>query len=191
MAESYFELLTEQQRIPAKVFDSLEELKHLRRRLALRMQNAEQSEPKKTDLPPLPVETEAKSVPLPEATSLETIAKQVIGMKTTLAIWQRTRSRSRSQRGGVFRGHHKLWKKERLPSVVIQYLNTPHGEKLETACAGLMALGIVGVVFGVLSFSRGWESDLSLGSLVCVSGAVIVAIGLGGHFLASFTEPAT
>jgi len=46
-------------------------------------------------------------------------------------------------------------------------------------------LGIIAVVFGVLCFFRGLESDLSIGSLVCVTGAAIAVIGLGGRVLAS------
>jgi len=56
---------------------------------------------------------------------------------------------------------------------------------METVNATLTALGIVGIVFGMLSFYRGWEGDLSLGSLVCTSGAAIVAIGISGRCLAS------
>ena len=188
MAESYFELLTELQRFPAKPFDPLSELKHLRRRLALRLQNAERLE--ETGLPPsFQEQAGTNTIPRSESTSLEAIVKQVVGMKTALAIWQRSRFRSRSQRTGIFRGHRKLWNKRHIPYKVIQHLNAPQEERLETVNASLTALGIIGVVFGILSFCRGWESDLSLGSLVCAAGAAIVAIGIGGHFLAAHADP--
>ena len=167
------------------MFDPLGELKRLRRTLALRMQTAERTE--KADLPSFQEEDEKKTPSLSEFPSLETVVNQVGNMKTALTIWQRSRVRTRPQSGDVFRGHRRLWNKRRIPSVLIQYLNTPQGGMLETIHAGLTALGVVGVVFGILSFCRGWESDLSLGSLVCVSGITIVAIGLGGHFLASQT----
>ena len=188
MAESYFELLTERQGLPAKPFDPLKELKHLRRRLALRIQNCEQFG--KIDLPPFQEEVKSQNASLPESISPESVLKQVLGMKTTLAIWQRSRLRIRSQRGSMFRGHQRLWNKKRLPSLVIQYLNTPQEGMLETVNAVLTALGMIGIVFGILSFYRGWESGLSPGSLICATGAAVVAIGLGGHFLAAFTEPA-
>ena len=56
---------------------------------------------------------------------------------------------------------------------------------MEMVNATLTALGVVGIVFGISSFYRGWEGDLSLGSLVCTSGMAIVAIGIGGRCLAS------
>ena len=186
MAESYFELLTEQQGLPAKQFDPLGELKRLRRTLALRVQDAERTE--KADLPSLQVETETTIPSIPESPSLEAVVKQVGEMKTALTIWQRSRVHTRVPHGGVFRGQRRFWNRRRIPSAIIQYLNTPQGEMLETTLAGLMALGFVGVVFGVLSFCRGLESDLSLGALVCASGMTIVAIGLVGHFLASQSE---
>ena len=181
MTESYFELLTERRGMPARPFDPLEELKHLRRRLALRIQNSDSS---------LHEESKPQNVPLPVPASPESVLKQVVGMKTTLAIWQRSRCRTKAQHHGIFRGQRRCWNKKRLPSFVIQYLNSPQEGKLETVNTCLTALGIVSVVFGFLSFCRGWESDLSLGSLVCATGAAVVAIGLGGHFLAAFTDPA-
>jgi len=203
--ESYFELLTEQQGLPASPFDPVRELKRLRRRLALRIEHPEI--PRETHLPLFQEEIETShdspySVPkfvspkneyLPEPVSTEAILKKVGGMKQTLAIWQRSRLRVRQPRNDLFRGHRKLWNQKRVSCAIAQYLNTPQEGALERVNAGLLALGVIGVVFGVLSFLRGWESDLSLGSLVCVSGAAIVAIGFGGRFLASqtFTESFT
>ena len=180
MAKSYFELITEQQGLPAKPFDPLGEIKHLRRNLALRMLRLDSF---------LQEGSRPQNVPLSEPILPESILKKVVGMKTTLAILQRSRLRARSQRSGIFRGHQRFWNKKRLPSFVFQYLNTPQYGMLETVNASLTALGIVGVVFGFLSFYSGWESDLSLGSLVCATGAAVVAIGLCGHFLAAFTAP--
>ena len=200
--ESYFELLTEQQGLPASPFDPVRELKRLRRRLALRIEHPET--PGETHLPLFQEEIEISHASpqfvspkndecLPEPVSTEAILKKVGGMKKTLAIWQRSRLRVRQPRNDLFRGHRKLWNQKRVSSVIAHYLDTSQESTLERVNAGLLALGVIGIVFGVLSFLRGWESDLSLGSLVCVSGAAIVAIGFGGRFLASqtFTESFT
>jgi len=40
-----------------------------------------------------------------------------------------------------------------------------------------------------LSLFQGWENDLSLGSLVSVSGLAVIAVGLGGRLLSSDGEP--
>ena len=204
MAESYFELLTEQQGLPAKSFDPVEELKRLRRELMSRVQIPEPPA-EKTVAPPLfhteiaQAEIEAKEAVLPppyetvspdrEPVTLETVAKKADEIKKTLAVWQRSRLHKKPVRSEMFRGKRKSWNKKRKPSVVAQYLTTPQEGTLETANAGLMTLGVVGVIFGVLSLFRGLESDLSIGSLVCATGAAIVVIGLGGRFLASRANP--
>jgi len=189
MAESYFELLTEQRGLPVKPFDPLEELRCLRRRLALRIQNLEFTG--ESDLLPLRDELGTKKAPTPEPISLETVVNQVSAMKKTLVIWQRSRFRAKQPRGNIFRSHQRVLNKKRGSAMLAQYLDTPREGVLETLHAGLMALGVIGVVFGALSYYRGWESDLSLGSLVCASGATVVAIGTAGLLFASRCDLST
>jgi len=223
MAGSYFDMLTEQQGIPAKPFDPVEELKRLRRELALRVQTPDnpptetvadpppslihteivqaktiQAEIETTDIaadvalpPPCAITSHETAPPEAEPVTLETVTKKVDEIKKTLVVWQRSRLHAKSGRntkpvrGDIFRGKRQSWNKRRKPSAVAQYLTTPQEGTLETVNAGLMAFGIVGIVFGVLSLFRGLETDLSVGSLVCATGAAIVVIGLGGRFLAS------
>ena len=192
MAESYFEMLTEQQGIPAKPFDPLEELKRLRRELALRTQSIEQPAEKSVEPPHLQIkilqeEVETKVTPLSEIepVTLESVAKKTDEMKNTLAIWQRSRLHTKPVRNGIFRGKRKSVRKKKNPSVAAQYLTAPQEETWQTINAGLMALGVVGIVFGILSLFRGLESDVSLGSFTCATGIAIVAIGLGGRLFAS------
>ena len=197
MADSYFELLTGQQGLPAKPFDPIGELQRLRRRLALRIQNFEPPEKSipfsfrtenNTDEIPLlspynPMPSEVEPPPI-ETVSLESVVKQVGNMKRTLTLWQRSRSRASVPHADIFRGNRHWANKKRIPSVATRCLTVPQEGTLEMVNAGLTALGIVGVVFGLLSVFRGWESDLSLGTMVCLSGAATITIGLGGRFLA-------
>jgi len=197
MAGSYFDMLTGQQGMPAKPFDPVEELKRLRRGLTLRMQTSDEPETV-ADPPPLLVGMETKNTVSPplcgtappeaEPVSLETVIEKAGEIKKTLAVWRRSRLHTGSVRRDLFRGSRTHRSKRKKPSSVAQYLmnlTDPKEGTLETVNAGLIALGIVGVIFGVLSFFRGLESDLSLGSLVCATGAAIVVIGLGGRLLAS------
>ena len=208
MAESYFELLTEQDGIPAKPFNPVEELKRLRRGLALRLQTSESPTEHIVDPPPPPseicpeeIETKhavvipfAKTVSLKtEPVSLESVMEKADNMKNALAFWQRSRILAKPAHNDIFRGNlyqkrQKSWDNKQGSSSVTQYLTAPREETLETVNAGLVALGIIGVVFGVLSFWRGMESDLSFGSLVCATGAAVVLIGLGGRFFASRSD---
>ena len=179
VAESYFELLTEQEGIPVKTFDPVGELKCLRRKLAQRMQTLE------------PPENEKKPEIIPliqmESISLETVTTKVSEMKKTLLHWQRSRFRQRSLRSNMFRGDRR-WCKRQIPSVVTQYLAAPQEKTLETLNAGLTALGVIGITFGILSVFRGWESDFSLGFLVSLSGLAVIAIGFGGRILATRSD---
>jgi len=183
-------MLTGQQRLPAKPFDPLEELKQLRQRLTLRMQ-ASGSGP-----PATPLETEIPRIPHRETepVSLETVVNKVENIKNSLAVWQRSRARSRVLHRNLFQNNRRtLTKKKEILTLADQY-NVPQEGILETFNAALTALGIVGAIFGVMSLSRGWEGDLSVGSWVCASGAAIVVLGLGGRFLASGADscyPAT
>ena len=191
VAESYFELLTEQDGLPAKPFDPVEELKRLRRRLALRIQPHQLPE-QKDNLPFLLPEMEARVLPLPPQTepfALEMVVEKVGKIKKTLAIWQQSRL-SRRTPLAIFRGNRQFWCKKRFPSVVEQYLTDPQEGTLETINAALTALGIIGVVFGLLSFSHGWASGLSFGLQVSLSGLTVIAIGLGGRFLISRVDSA-
>ena len=200
MAGSYFELLTEQEGIPTKPFSPVEELQRLRRGLTLRLQTAGQAAEQTSEPTPRQTEIETKepilsSTPAPassetESVSLEAVMKKTGEMKKTLAIWQRSRLRTKTPRNDIFRGsafrkERKSRNKKQKTTGIAQFLTTPQEATLETVNAGLMALGIVGVIFGVLSFFRGMESDLTIGSLVCTTGAAIVVIGLGGRLLAS------
>jgi len=198
MAESYFELLTEQEGIPAKPFDPVIELKRLRRGLTVRMQTSEPPKDEIAEMPLFQTKEKIKGVSSPpcesvspetETISLESVMNKTGEMKKTLAMWQRSRQRTRPVRNDIFRGNRKPRIKRRSPLVVAQFLTAHQEETLETVNAGLMALGIVGIVFGVLSLIRGLESDVSIGSLVFATGAAIVMIGLGGRFLASRTAP--
>jgi len=199
MAGSYFELLTEQEGMPAKPFDPVGELKRLRRRLALRM--IQVSEPQeKASLSPCQWESETKDTvtvcshlskiadQAPTHASLEMVVKKVGSIKKTLVLWQRSRSRRKSPRTALFRGNRQFWCNRRIPAVVSQYLTAPKEGMLETVNAGLTVLGVVGIVFGVLNFLKGWENDLSLGWLVSVSGLAVITIGLSGRFLASRSD---
>ena len=208
MAESYFELLTEQDGIPAKPFNAVEELKGLRRRLALRLQTSEFTEEKTTDPTPsrpevcpakietndiVPFALDKAASPEIEPISLESVMEKTSNMKKTLVIWQRSRIHAKQVRNDAFRsdlyrGRLKALSRKQDSSVVAQFLTTPQEETLEIVNAGLVALGIIGVVFGFLSYWRGIESDLSFGSLVCATGAAIVAIGIGGRLFASRSE---
>ena len=187
MAESYFELLTENRGFPAKTFEPLEELKRIRRGLALRLQNLEpaaQGAP--LSLAGLVPHDTAFSPA--EPTLLESVVEQVGGMKNTLAIWQRSRTRSKTTQSDIFRGDRKPASGGRFSLADAEHPAGSQEGMLDRVNAGLTALGVIGVVFGFLSFFRGWESDLSLGSMVCLSGASIVAIGLCGNFLAMRAE---
>jgi hypothetical protein len=197
VAVPYFDLLTEQRGLPVKPFDPLEELRCLRRRLALRLHNLEFTGLEFTEETGFPLTQEELSTgeaPVPEPVSLEMVVNQVSAMKKTmkktLAIWQRSRFRAKQPRRSIFRSHQRMLNKRRVSTMLAQYLDTPQKGMLEMLHAGLTALGVIGVVFGFLSYYRGWESGLSLGSLVCASGATVVAIGTAGLFLASWADPA-
>ena len=180
MAESYFELLTGQQGLPAVTHDPLDELRRLRRELALRLQTV-RLVPEEIAKPP---ET---TPPKMEPVSFEAVINKADDIKKTLTIWQRTRSRTKTARNALFRGS-RTFRHEKRVVPVAQYLTASQEGALEKVNAGLTALGLVGVIFGVLSLFRGLESDVSFSSLVCVSGAAIVAIGLGGRLFASRSE---
>ena len=186
MAESYFELLTKQQRdskqqgLPAKSFSPLEELRLLRRKLNVRLQT-----------PELPVEQFeiqefAPSVPCEsEPVSIEAVVEKVGEIEETLDLAHCPPAVS------VIAPTLVQIENESRPlakgplAVAGRCLNVPQERLLSTLTIGLTALGIIGVVFGVLSFSRGWEGDLPLGSWVSASGAAIIALGVGGRFFAT------
>jgi len=200
MAGSYFELLTEQEGLPTKPFDPVEELKRLRRELSLRSHLSEPPTEKVAEFPAVQVEiaqieiVQANSAPKnaiaseAEPISLESVMQKTGEIKKTLAVLQRSRLHTRPSRKDMFRGSRKPRYLRQTPSVVARYLTTPQEGTLESVNAGLMSLGMIGVIFGVLCLFRGFESDLTIGSLVCATGAAVVAIGLGGRLLASRAE---
>ena len=176
VASSYFELLTEQQGLPVKPFEPLEELRRLRQRLAVRMQqNGFRGE----------MNTATTNVPGAEPVSLGAVVQQVNHIKKSLAVLHRSRIHTKPPHMGIFRNGRKLENARQMPTAIPQYAEMPKGGMMEAVNATLTAMGIIGIVFGILSFYRGWEGDLSLGSLVCTSGAAIVAIGISGRCLAS------
>ena len=183
MAESYFELLTEQQGLPAKPFEPLEELRRLRQQLALRIQRLEA--PEEIVWHPFQKEIGTNESLAPEPVALERVVKQIGDMKKTLAAWHRSRVRTRMPRDGMFRARPMFPSRRYVPAAAVSSSELRREGILENVNAGLTALGVIGVVFGTLSFYRGWENDLSLGTLVCASGSAIIAIGLVGHLLAS------
>ena len=197
MAESYFDWLTEQQALPAKPFDPLEELKQLRRKLAARIQTSELPAAGAPAFPPnMPsnMDTQPVAGNKAEAVSLDAALDTVAGMKQTLAACRVSSQHAEPQRnhllhGGELQAEEDVAERVQSPAIfssaVSRELNVPQESMLETINAGLMALGIIGVVFGLLSFYRGWESDLSFGTLASASGAAIVAVGLCGRLLAS------
>ena len=200
MAGSYFELLTEQEGLPTKPFDPVEELKRLRRELTLRSHLYEPPDVEVIEPSTVQVETVQIAViqanvapqnavpPTAEPISLGSVIQKAGEKKKTLAILQRSRLHTHPSRKDMFRGSRKPRYQRQAPSVVARYLTTPQEGTLESVNAGLMSLGIIGVIFGVLCVFRGLESDLTIGSLVCATGAAIIAIGLGGRFLASRSE---
>ena len=184
MAESYFDLLTTRQGLPAKPFDPLEELRLLRRKLTERLQTLEP--PMK---PPLAetVETALSPHHKAEPVSLEVVAnkeediertvERTLGETITLPlplVEETNKSRPVPLEAETQRGDMR-------PRIVKSHTT---GQILDTLNGSLITLGIIGIVFGMLSFFRGWEGDLPLGSLISVSGLAIVVIGLGGRFLA-------
>jgi hypothetical protein len=122
--------------------------------------------------------------PHTEPVSLGAVVNQVDGIKKSLAALHRSRMHTKPPHPGNFRSGRKLENPRQMPALP-PYTEIPKGGVIEMVNAALTALGIVGIVFGILSFYRGWESDLSLGSLVCTSGLAIVAIGISGRCLAS------
>lgn len=183
MAESYFDLLTEQSGIPAKPFDPVGELKRLRQRLTLRMQV---SEPPEIEIPAVVSPSMGKPT---DSDTLETVVKTVRQLKKTLTTRQRSRFRRRLLHPVFVPRKQSLDTPRHIPEVVTQYLTDPQADTLEIMSAGLTAFGIMGIIFSALSFYRGWEGDFSLGSLLCFSGLTIMTIGLAGRFLASRTIP--
>ena len=192
MAESYFDLLTKRQELPAKPFDPLEELKLLRRRLAVRIQTVEPPmeafEAKEIAPPPLNEAFPCEKEPV----SIEIIAEKVGDMEETLTLFNSHPPEEKHvapQNGeGIIHTAERVENKRGVLLGVDQYLNIPQERLLVAFNVGLMALGVIGVVFGILSFSRGWEGDLPLGSWVSASGMAIIALGLGGRFLASHSD---
>jgi len=176
---SYFELLTEQQGLPVKPFDPLEELRRLREGLAARMQPTEVREEIRFKTP---------DILYNEPVSFDAVVNQVDRIKKSLTVLHRSRIHDRPTHRGIFRNVRKLERQKQTPKIIPRCTETHQGGTMETVNAVLTALGIVGIVFGILSFYRGWESDLSLGSLVCTSGAAIVAIGISGRCLASRSD---
>lgn len=159
-----------------KPFDPLEELRRLRQRLAARMQQTDVREEISPDTP---------DVSYSEPVSIETVVEQVDHVKKTLSVLHRPRIHEKLPHLGIFRRGRKWEDQRQKPTDVPQYTETHREGMLEMVNATLTALGMVGIVFGVSNFYRGWEGDLSLGSLVCTSGMAIVAIGIGGRCLAS------
>ena len=177
-------------------FDPVGEVRRLRRRLALHIQACEQ--PERDSLPVCQPEIEAQTIALPlpaEPFSLEIIVEQVGEMRKTLATWQRFRQPKKTPPTPIFRGDRQSRRQKRLhpvePQYLVetQYLTAPREGTLETINAGLTALGIVGIVFGILSFSHGWTSGLSMGLQVSLSGLAVIVVGLGGRFLSSQVDP--
>jgi len=180
MAESYFDLLTTRQGLPAKPFDPLEELRLLRRRLTERLQTSE------PPMEPPPVETLETALFLnceTEPGSLEAVANKTEstegspGEPVILPFVEETKKSNAVKLEGETQRNDGVRRR------ITQGYGT--GQILDTLNGSLITLGIIGIVFGVLSFFRGWNGDLPLGSLVLVSGLAIVVTGLGGRFLAS------
>jgi len=214
MAESYFELLTEQQGLPAKPFDPLEELRLLRRKLDLRLQKSEppaadtagnpslsaKIEVAEVPAPPLPCKSPLPEIPVSAAVSasLVAVAEKVENLQTVLTTWQSPPEHTgqklpKQQRPS--RGQFGQDPTQSLPGgtntaalSVHQNPDMPQGRMLETLNAGLTALGVIGAIYGVLTFYQGWEGDLSLSSWICMSGAAIIVLGLSGRFLAAHVE---
>lgn len=203
MGDSYFELLTGQQGFPAKAFDPLEEIRRIRRNLDLRLKSVDIKHAElHTEVPSSVashfVAESIETIPL-EPVAIETVTRHVAGMKRTLSMWQRSRSRSKTSPLETYRGVQKRVTapqkatEKNVHTAVEQYIaecfsnassDLPQ-EVLEKLNAGFIVLGMVGIFFGSLVLLWGWSHDLSFGSTVCLSGASIVAVGLGGHFLAS------
>ena len=246
----YFDWLTEQQGMPAKPFDPLEELKQLRRKIALRLQKTElpnvnipdcdcpadgrspcgqsalyrahpghnhpgQNHPGQNAVYPEPGTVLSSqtlssqtlptqpSAPLnagsfghtesrpqeKEPISLDTALETVSRMKKTLAAHHQASRRAGQTPSAPFRSRwqHENVRQvaERLAEVArsIQNLDAPKENVLEKFNVGFISLGIAGVIFGILSFYRGWESDLMFGTVASASGAAIIAIGVGGQLL--------
>jgi predicted small integral membrane protein len=184
VAESYFELLTEQQGLPAKTFDPLGELKRIRRKLALRMHSSDI--PDDIGLFTFQEKAEPNDSARPEPIALDAVIEKVNTIKRTLTVWHRSRSRfpMRQARFGIFRSYQTKRNRKHISSVVAQYIELSQVGKLDKINAALIATGIVGVIFGALNFFCGGSSDVSFSTLICASGATIVAIGFSGRFLA-------
>ena len=135
--------------------------------------------------------------------SLESLANTIENVRETLAIVQPIQEQHCHQECtrpvpsepvmGFPRDIHAVEEqgsenRSQISAVIVQNLGAPQEKLLNTFNVAMTALGIIGVVFGMLSFSRGWEGDLPLGSWISASGGAIIALGLGGRFFASRTE---
>jgi hypothetical protein len=178
MAGSYFELITEQDGLPAETFDPIRELKRLRRSLDLRLQSPQVADVLRSAAEP--TAKNADSAAAGEPLTLESVAHQVATMKRTLSSMQHSRPKTKPNRTDLYRGKQKFRNKKDV-SVNSDQMGIP---QLEITAMGLTALGLIGLVFGGLCLLRGWESDLSIGYPVSLSGLTIIAVGLGGRFFA-------
>ena len=180
MADSYFDLLTQQEGLPAKQFDPLEELKLLRRKLALRLHKFEPS-PEVFAVKEVVPLTRVETGPV----SLEAVVSQVESIEETLASLTTLRTQQEDHAlpivEGISRPEIPLVESHRNVNVS----NDGMLPTLSTVNLGLIALGIVAVVFELLNFSWGLAGNLPFASWVSASGAAIIAIGLTGRIIAS------
>jgi len=160
--------------------------------------------------PPLPCEPPPTEIPVyaAEPAPLEAVVEQVENLQTVLTTWQSPHEYAgqrlpspeqsnpeQSHPEQSYRGQPGQEHAQPLPDGkktallhAHQNLDVPQGRMLETLNACLTALGVIGAVYGVLTFHRGWEGDLPLSSWICMSGAAIIALGLSGRFLAACCE---
>jgi hypothetical protein len=166
-------------------FDPIQEVRHLRQELALRLAMLAS----KPSIEPKPEPTPDVHVTVP--VSAESLNKQIQRTKRVLGFLQMP-GKSRTS-AALFKGRPQKTSQhsavaEPQPISFVSQLQK-HSEsllcRLERMNAGFTALGLVGIVFGVLCLVRGFDRDLSLGYPVCASGLTMILTGLGGYFLAS------
>ena len=179
MAKSYFDMLTQHDGLSAKQFDPLEELRLLRRKLAMRLQ-AFDADPAMVEA----IEIEPVSVADSQHVSFEEVVCQMTSIKETLACaTQRTIPQHHTMLQTAERDLPPEVASEESERIGVHLHNVGVLPLLDTLNVSLISLGMVGVIFGMLNLSWGVESNLPFASLAAASGAVIVAVGIAGRKL--------